>query len=106
MWRSLVPEAQHIGNRVYDADANREGARKRGIVLVIPYRSSANNKPRFFPRQLYKGRARIEQAIGKLKCFKHIALRCEKIAQNYGRPRRVRLRPHPDQIRPHGLKAL
>ncbi len=29
-------------------------------------------------------RARIEQAVGKLKRFKRIALRCEKTAQNYG----------------------
>jgi transposase len=33
---------------------------------------------------LYKARARIEQAVGKLKRFKRIALRCEKTAQNYG----------------------
>jgi hypothetical protein len=31
-----------------------------------------------------KARARIEQAVGKLKRFKRIALRCEKKAQNYG----------------------
>ena len=40
--------------------------------------------PAFFPKVLYKGRARIEQAVGKLKRFKRIALRCEKTAQNYG----------------------
>jgi transposase len=39
--------------------------------------------PAFFPKVLYKGRARIEQAVGKLKRFKRIALRCEKTAQNY-----------------------
>jgi transposase len=33
---------------------------------------------------LYKARARVEQAVGKLKRFKRIALRCEKTAQNYG----------------------
>ncbi|MGA7454902.1 MAG: hypothetical protein WBW73_27880, partial [Rhodoplanes sp.] len=32
----------------------------------------------------YKARARIEQAVGKLKRFKRIALRCEKTARNYG----------------------
>ena len=32
---------------------------------------------------LYRGRARIEQAIGKLKRFKRVALRCEKTAENY-----------------------
>jgi hypothetical protein len=40
--------------------------------------------PAFFPKALYKTRARIEQAVGKLKRFKRIALRCEKTAQNYG----------------------
>jgi transposase len=38
----------------------------------------------FFPKALYKARARIEQAAGKLKRFKRIALRREKIATNYG----------------------
>lgn len=40
--------------------------------------------PAFFPKALYKARARIEQAIGKLKRFTRIALRCEKTAQNCG----------------------
>jgi transposase len=40
--------------------------------------------PAFFPKTLYKARARIEQAVAKLKRFKRIALRCEKTAQNYG----------------------
>jgi transposase len=39
--------------------------------------------PDFVPKVLYNGRARIEQAIGKLKRFKRIALRCEKTARNY-----------------------
>jgi transposase len=40
-------------------------------------------RPIDHPRTLYKGRARIEQAIGKLKRFKRIALRCDKTAQSY-----------------------
>ena len=39
---------------------------------------------RLLSENLYKARARIEQAVGKLKRFKRIALRCEKTAQNYG----------------------
>ncbi len=66
-----------------DAKANREAARDRGICPVIPYRSNAKERPAFFPKALYRGRARIEQAIGKLKRFKRIALRCEKTAANY-----------------------
>jgi hypothetical protein len=34
------------------------------------------NKPAFFAKALYEGRARIEQAVGKLKRFKRVALRC------------------------------
>ena len=51
---------------------------------MIPFRSSAQNRPRFFPEALYRARARIEQLVGKLKRFKRVALRCEKTAQNYG----------------------
>jgi hypothetical protein len=50
---------------------------------VIPHRSNTKNKPNFFPKRLCRGRARIEQAIGKLKRFKRIAMRCEKIATNF-----------------------
>jgi transposase len=67
----------------YDAKANRQAARERGICPVIPYRSNSKDKPAFFPKALYKTRARIEQTIGKLKRFKRIALRCEKTARNY-----------------------
>ena len=51
---------------------------------MIPFRASAKNRPRFFPKALYRARARIEQLVGKLKRFKRVALRCEKTAQNYG----------------------
>ena len=39
--------------------------------------------PAFFPKTLYKARARIEQAVGKLKRFKRIALRCDKTAASF-----------------------
>jgi len=52
-------------------------------VPIIPHRSNAKDRPTFFPKILYKGRARIEQAMGKLKRFKRVALRCEKTAESY-----------------------
>ena len=72
-----------IGDKGYDSNANRLAARQRGIAPVIPYKSNARNRPAFFPKALYKARARIEQAVGKLKRFKRIALRCEKTARNF-----------------------
>ena len=72
-----------VADKGYDAKTNREAARKRGICPVIPYRSNTIDKPKFFAKVLYKARARIEQMMGKIKRFKRIALRCEKMARNY-----------------------
>jgi transposase len=79
----IAPRAA-IGDKGYDSNANRAAARARGICPVIPVKSTAKQRPGFFPRKLYRGRARIEQTVGKLKRFKRLALRCEKTAQNYG----------------------
>src|SRR6266511_5371352 len=73
-----------LGDKGYDSKSNREAARQRGICPAIPYRSNTKDIPAFFPKVLYKARARIEQTVGKLKRFKRIALRCEKTARNYG----------------------
>jgi transposase len=79
----ITPRAG-VGDKGYDSKANRSAARQRGICPVIPYKSSAKNRPRFFPKALYRARARIEQLVGKLKRFKRVALRCEKTSRNYG----------------------
>jgi transposase len=79
----LTPRAA-VGDKGYDFKANRDAARSRGICPVIPYRANAKEQPTFFPKALYRGRARIEQTMGKLKRFKRIALRCEKTDENYG----------------------
>ena len=67
----------------YDSQSNRAGARARGITPIIPRRENSRQRGRFFPRRLYKLRARIEQTIGKLKRFKRVALRCEKTDISY-----------------------
>ena len=79
----ITPRAA-VGDKGYDAKRNRTAARERGICPVIPFKSTARNRPRFFAKALYRARARIEQTVGKLKRFKRVALRCEKTAQNYG----------------------
>lgn len=72
-----------IGDKGYDSKDNRAQSRQRHIIPVIPHKSNAKEKPAFFPKLLYKARARIEQTVGKLKRFKRIALRCEKTATNF-----------------------
>jgi hypothetical protein len=41
----------------------------------LPYKANEKDKPGFFAKALYRGRARIEEAVGKLKRFKRVALR-------------------------------
>jgi len=72
-----------VADKGYDSDANRTMARERGAVPVIPHRSNRKTIPARFARALYRGRARIEQMMGKLKRFKRVALRCEKTARNF-----------------------
>lgn len=72
-----------VGDKAYSSHANRAAARQRGAIAVIPHKSNENDKPRHFARLLYKARARIEQAVGKLKRFKRVALRCEKTERNF-----------------------
>lgn len=72
-----------VADKGYDSKANRLAARERGVCPVIPYRKRSKDVPRFFATELYKGRARIEQAFAKLKRFKRVAFRCEKTERNY-----------------------
>ena len=72
-----------VADKAYDSARNRQRARGKGSLTVIPYRKNAKNRPKWFARALYRGRARVEQAVGKLKRFKRIALRCEKTTTNF-----------------------
>src|SRR4051794_19259077 len=70
-----------LGDKGYDSKSNRAAARQRGGCPAIPHRSNTKDSPAFFPKVLYKARARIEQAVGKLKRIK-----CRHDAPNGPRP--------------------
>jgi hypothetical protein len=67
----------------YDSVANRVAALARGITSVIPRRENSKQRGRFFPKRLYKLRARIEQTIGRLKRFKRVPMRRKRIDISY-----------------------
>jgi transposase len=69
--------------RISRSCSDRQAARSRAIIPVIPHKANEKDKPGFFAKALYRGRARIEQAVGKLKRFKRVALRCEKTKRNF-----------------------
>jgi transposase len=72
-----------IGDNGYASKVNREAARSHGAIPVIPQKSNEKYQPAWLARTLYRGRARIGQAVGKLKRFKRAALRCEKTKRNF-----------------------
>lgn len=83
-----------VADKGYDSRANRAAARACGATPVIPVKANAANPPKHFGRPLYRGRARIEQAVGRLKRFKRIALRCEKTKTRFALVHRPRYRAH------------
>ena len=67
----------------YDSQSNREVARAGGITPVLPQRESSRQRGRFFPKRLYKLRARTEQTIGTLMRYKRVAKRWKKTDVSY-----------------------
>jgi transposase len=71
-----------IADRAYDADALRRKLRNHGIKPVIPGRKNRKVKIRH-DKQAYKQRWRIEAAIGRLKDFRRVATRYDKLARMF-----------------------
>ena len=71
-----------IGDKGYDADHLRALLDSRGTVAVIPNRS---NRKRIFPfdPERYKWRNVIERTNCRLKDFRAIATRYDKLARNF-----------------------
>lgn len=78
---NLFPEYV-IADKGYDADKFVLLLRKRNSKIVIP--SKANRKvQREIDTDLYKERHLIECCIGKLKHFRRVFSRFDKLAKNY-----------------------
>jgi len=71
-----------IGDKGYDSDPFVERLEQRGIAVVIPPRSNRNN-PREYDPDIYKERNLVERFINKIKWFRRIFSRFEKLASRY-----------------------
>ena len=71
-----------LGDKAYDSDAFRKSLRKHGTRPVIPGRSNRKKRIRH-DKQAYKGRNVIERCYCRLKDFRRIATRYDKLARNY-----------------------
>ena len=71
-----------LGDMAYDGNELREKLDQSGTKPVIPNRSN-RKQPFSFSKRRYKLRWRIENAFNRLKDFRRIATRYDKLARNY-----------------------
>ena len=71
-----------LGDKAYDSAELREELDEHGTRPVIPNRSN-RKQPFSFSKHLYKLRWRIEAAFNRLKDFRRIATRYDRLARNY-----------------------
>lgn len=71
-----------VADKGYDADPLRRALRQAGAVPVIPGGSNRKRAIRY-DRQRYRGRHLIENAFCRLKDFRRVATRYDKLARNY-----------------------
>ncbi len=71
-----------LGDKAYDSVELRENLDEGGTRPVIPNRCN-RKQPFSFNKSLYKLRWRIESAFNRLKDFRRIATRYDRLARNY-----------------------
>lgn len=71
-----------LADKGYDSDAFIDAIQRKGAEAVIPSRKN-RLKPRQLDRHLYKARNLVERFFQKLKQFRRIATRYERLARNY-----------------------
>ena len=71
-----------VADKGYDSDAFVETISAQGSQPVIPPRSNRIN-PRSFDRHLYKSRNLIERFFSRIKQFRRIATRYDKLAKSF-----------------------
>lgn len=72
-----------IADKAYDSEAIREQARAEGMNPVIPRRSNSKKPNPEFDSHLYKMRHLVENLFARLKHFRSVATRFEKLARNF-----------------------
>jgi len=80
--RRAKPAKHMLGDKAYDGDELREHLDQRGTKPVIPNRSN-RKQPFSFNKRLYKLRWRIESAFNRLKDYRRIATRYDRLGRNY-----------------------
>ena len=71
-----------LGDKAYDSEELRLWLKDRGTKAVVPNKSN-RKQPFSFDKKSYKQRSRIENAFCRLKDFRRIATRYDRLARNF-----------------------
>ena len=80
--RRTKAAAKLLGDAAYDSAKLRQWLEDRGTKPVVPNRST-RIRPFSFDKQSYKQRHHIENAFCRLKDFRRIATRYDRLARNF-----------------------
>ena len=69
-------------DKAYDSQEVRQQIKDEGALPVIPNRSNATRKA-YCPRRIYRHRHKIENYFCRIKDWRRIATRYDKLARNY-----------------------
>jgi transposase len=79
---NLKPHSMVLADRAYDADTIRKLVNEQDSFANIPPKRNRKD-PICFSPFLYKARNRIERFFNKMKHFRRVATRYDKLAANY-----------------------
>jgi transposase len=80
---SLIPGASELlADKGYDTDAFRRYLEQQRIASIIPGKS-IRKTPISFDKLAYRGRNVVERCFCRLKDFRRIATRYDKLARNF-----------------------
>ena len=76
------PALAVTADKAYDSKAARQQIKDDGAVPVIPSRSNAVKKARC-PKHIYRQRHKIENFFCRIKDWRRLATRFDKLARNF-----------------------
>ncbi len=79
---TVAPPARLLADKAYDADAFRRWLKERDIEPVIPS-TAARKRPYRLDQDAYRRRNLIERMFCRLKDWRRIATRYDRLARNY-----------------------
>lgn len=80
--QGLTLPGRLVADKAYDADKFRSWLKRRRVQPVIPS-NATRNKPYPLDRVTYRRRNVIERMFGRLKNWRRIATRYDRLARNY-----------------------